>query len=321
MSFFSTIKETVSDFMTDNDSKLFLAGSIVCGIGAIVTACIATKKMDKIVEDAEEELELIEAEYPQEIDGEIVEYTKKEEREIAVKRLKARGKLIGRTALAYAPAAVFEAASIACGVKVHNIGQEWKGNYVSAAAAYGTLKASFNKYRQNVIEDPDGGKEKDQKYLYGVKEVEVEEKTTDAKGKEKVTKKKKPVYNISGYAKFFDETNPNFKTNPQANIAFLQFQQATANMILKSRATRHRPGWYFLNEAHELLGLPLTEEGQRVGWIYDVNNPAGDNYIDFGISDEEGINKRFLNYQEPVAILDFNVDGVILNDRRCFAAI
>ena len=51
-----------------------------------------------------------------------------------------------------------------------------------------------------------------------------------------------------------------------------------------------------------------------VGWIYDEKNPVGDNYIDFGIYDvNKPQNRDFVNGIERVILLDFNVDGNILN--------
>ena len=31
------------------------------------------------------------------------------------------------------------------------------------------------------------------------------------------------------------------------------------------------------------LGIDMTKEGQLVGWMYDLDNPIGDNRVDFGI--------------------------------------
>ena len=58
-----------------------------------------------------------------------------------------------------------------------------------------------------------------------------------------------------------------------------------------------------------------TEAGQVVGWIYDPENPNhnGDNYVDFGILDVYNKQKRrFINGHERSVLVDFNVDGDIL---------
>ena len=63
-----------------------------------------------------------------------------------------------------------------------------------------------------------------------------------------------------------------------------------------------------------MLGIDRTAAGQQVGWIYDEKNPIGDNYVDFGIYDgNRERNRAFVNGYERTILLDFNVDGYILN--------
>ena len=52
------------------------------------------------------------------------------------------------------------------------------------------------------------------------------------------------------------------------------------------------------------------------GWVYDPDNPGhnGDNYVDFGIMDvNRPKNRDFVNGYERAILLDFNVDGNILD--------
>ena len=89
---------------------------------------------------------------------------------------------------------------------------------------------------------------------------------------------------------------------------FLKDQQRYANDLLKSK------GCLFLNEVYEMIGLPRTKAGQVVGWIYDEKHPVGDNFVDFGIYDLYNEKKRdFVNGYERSILLDFNVDGDILD--------
>ena len=63
-----------------------------------------------------------------------------------------------------------------------------------------------------------------------------------------------------------------------------------------------------------MLGIPVTKAGQVVGWIYDEKNPVGDNYVDFGIFNiHREPSRDFVNGREPSVLLDFNVDGNILD--------
>ena len=88
---------------------------------------------------------------------------------------------------------------------------------------------------------------------------------------------------------------------------YLKKQQAYATDKLRAQ------GYLFMNEVYEMLGIPKTVIGQRVGWVYDENNPVGDNFVDFGIYDLYNEKARdFVNGYERAILLDFNVDGDIL---------
>jgi hypothetical protein len=63
-----------------------------------------------------------------------------------------------------------------------------------------------------------------------------------------------------------------------------------------------------------MLGIPKTRAGNEVGWIYDEKHPNGDNYVDFGIyNTHRQANRDFVNGYERTILLDFNVDGYILD--------
>ena len=69
----------------------------------------------------------------------------------------------------------------------------------------------------------------------------------------------------------------------------------------------------FLNDVYKMLGIPATKAGQIVGWIYDEKNPIGDNFVDFGLYDmNKPVVRDFVNGYERTILLDFNVDGNIL---------
>lgn len=110
----------------------------------------------------------------------------------------------------------------------------------------------------------------------------------------------------SQYARFFDETCPAWNKDSECNLMFLLCVQGHANEKLKAQ------GYLYLNDVHDMLGLPRTKAGQIVGWIYKENNTDGDNYVDFGIYKTEK-NAKFVNGYENSILLDFNVDGPIID--------
>lgn len=109
---------------------------------------------------------------------------------------------------------------------------------------------------------------------------------------------------VSQYAKVFDDSSAMYEEKPEYNWMFLRAEELYMTGLLKAR------GHLFLNEVYDRLGFARTEAGQVVGWIYDEVNPSGDNYVDFGLDNE--CNASFLKGESNSALLDFNVDGVIL---------
>lgn len=109
----------------------------------------------------------------------------------------------------------------------------------------------------------------------------------------------------SYYARFFDEGCTGWTKDSEFNLIFLKQQQNYANELLRKK------GHLFLNEVYDMLGIPRTKAGQMVGWIYNEKNPIGDNFVDFGINNAR--NKDFVNGYERIILLDFNVDGEILD--------
>ena len=110
---------------------------------------------------------------------------------------------------------------------------------------------------------------------------------------------------FSQYARCFDECCPGWCNDSKYNREYLLAQQAYANVLLKHK------GYLFLNDVYDMLGMQRTKIGQVVGWIYDEQNPIGDNYVDFGLGSKSSVG--FMNGRENTVILDFNVDGAILD--------
>ena len=206
----------------------------------------------------------------------------------------------------YGPSVILGAASISCILASHHILSK---RNAALAAAYSIVDRGFKEYRGRVVDR--FGEAVDKELKYDIKAEEIEEKVIDEDGEEKVEKKVVQVANpseYSDYAKFYDDGCAGWSKNPELNLMFLKRQQCYANNKLKTE------GHLFLNDVYEMLGIPKTKAGQIVGWIYDEKNPNGDNYVDFGIYDiHSAANRDFVNGYERTILLDFNVDGNILD--------
>lgn len=280
--------------------EILIGVGIVGAVASTVLACKATTKVNDILENTKESVDAIHTGVE---DGEIrgVEYTPEDgKKDLAIVYTQTGLQL----AKLYAPAVVVGALSITSILAAHNILNK---RVVASAAAYAIVDKNFKDYRGRVVER--FGEALDRELRYNIKAQEVEEVVIDEEGNETVVKKTVQTASIveSDYAKFFDEYCTGWDKNPEYNLSFLKNQQRFANEKLKAQ------GYLFLNDVYESLGIPKTQAGQSVGWLYDPKNPDCNNYVDFGIYDLYDEKKRlFVNGHERSILLDFNVDGNIL---------
>lgn len=279
---------------------------VVAGVIGVVTstvmACKATTKVNDILEETRKQVDDVH----NVLDSDVVsadEYTNDDaKKDLAIIYTQTGVKLIKL----YAPSVIVGALSITGILASHKI---LKKRNVALTAAYATIDRSFKEYRGRVVER--FGKELDRELRYNIKAQEIEEKTVDKDGNETVEKKTISVVDpnmYSDYARIFDNGSMGWTKDPEYNLMFLKLQQNQANDRLRAQ------GYLFLNDVYDMLGIPRTKAGQIVGWIYDKENPVGDNFVDFGIYDiynEKACD--FVNGRERSIVLDFNVDGNILD--------
>ena len=278
---------------------------ILMGVGVVgvvtgtVMACKATLKLNDILEEAQETRDKIKevASNPNYEDKYTEEDAKKD---LAVNYIQTGVKV----AKLYAPAVAVGVAGVGCVLASHDI---MKKRNVALSAAYLTVDKSFKEYKQRVVDR--FGEEVEKEIRYGIKAEEIVETVTDEDGNETTVTETVKTMNptlYSDYARFFDEASPCWQNDPEYNLMFLRAQQQYANDLLRAK------GRLFLNDVYEMLGLEKTKAGQIVGWVYDRENPNGDNFVDFGIYDMSKERVRaFVNGYETNILLDFNVDGNI----------
>ena len=278
---------------------------ILMGVGVVgivtgtVMACRATMKLNDILEEAQETRDKIKevASNP--------DYEEKYTEEDAKKDLTINYVQTGvKVAKLYAPAVAVGVAGVGCVLASHDI---MKKRNVALSAAYLTVDKSFKEYKQRVVDR--FGEEVEKEIRYGIKAEEIVETVTDEDGNEitisETVKTMNPTL-YSDYARFFDEASPCWQNDPEYNLMFLKAQQQYANDLLRAK------GRLFLNDVYDMLGIEKTKAGQVVGWVYDRENPNGDNFVDFGIYDMSKERVRaFVNGYETNILLDFNVDGNI----------
>lgn len=281
--------------------EILVVTGIAGMIGSAVMACKATTKISTILEKTKEEVDTIHEVMADDSFSES-EYSKEDsKKDLAIVYVQAGVKI----AKLYAPAIVLGALSITSILASNNI---LRKRNIALAAAYTAIDKGFKEYRSRVVDR--FGEEVDRELRYDIKAKTFEETITDKNGKEKTVEKAVNVTSAelpSEYARYFDEGCEAWEKDSEYNLLFLRAQQQWANDKLRAR------GHLFLNEVYDALGIPRTKAGQVVGWIFDEKNSSYNNYVDFGIYECNREKARdFVNGYERVILLDFNVDGAIL---------
>lgn len=278
--------------------EILVAVGVVGTVVSAVMACKATTKINTILDETKEQLDKIH-EYAGNPDVAEKYNAEDAKKDTAI----VYGQVGVKLAKLYAPAVGLGILSISSILASNNILRK-RNMAISAALAAATQ--DFKDYRNRVIER--FGKEVDHQLRYNIKAEEIEETVTDEKGKEKKVKKNVEVAdpNASGYAKYFTRSNPYWEEDSSYVEMFLRSQQNFANDKLKAN------GHLTLNDVYDMLGFHDSKAGMVVGWIYDLDHPNGDNYVEFDVKKVNLPNEQG-GYEEAYAI-DFNVDGNIYNE-------
>ena len=273
---------------------------VVAGTVGVVTsgvlACLATLKVSAIMEEHNTTLETI-----NEISAENNAEKYSEEDAKKDKMI-----LCAQTTLkvvkVYAPAVILGGLSIAAMIQSNRI---LNRRNVALAAALTTTTETFSRYRKSVVDKY--GERVDYELRHGIKAEKVTSKDENGKTqKETIDVIDANPTKYSDYARFYDDGCEGWSKDPEYNLMFLKTQQQYANDKLIA------DGFLFLNDVYDMLGIPKTKAGQVVGWVHNLDNPVGDNYVDFGVFDvhKQG-SVNFVNGYERTILLDFNVDGDI----------
>jgi len=284
--------------------EIFIGAGIGCMVCGAVYACKATLKADEVIQEKNENLEKIKA-VKAAVDSDEDIYKEYTEDTYSVEDYRKdifityTNTVKGFLKL-YWPAITLGTLGIGSILYGHNI--LTKRN-IAIAAAYKTVKEGYSEYRKRVVEEL--GEEADKRFRYGTKkkDIELEEVKEDGTVKKKQKKNAEVIEGYSKNAKFFDAASQHWQKSPEYNLLFLRERQEYANHLLQTR------GHIFLNEVYDMLDIPRTKEGAVEGWIKE-----GNGFVDFGIYElYSDAARNFVNGYENVILLDFNVDGNILD--------
>lgn len=278
-----------STFALKKHSPEILTGIGIVGVVAAgVIASRATLKLTEVLDRRKDDLTTSKELFAE--SGE-EEYSVKDHKE-DVAKIYIRSSI--EVARLYGPSILLGVAAIGCIVGGHGL---LRRRNVALAASAKALEAAFAGYRKRVKEE--FGEEKEREIRQNVRDVEIE--TSEGK---KITVRQPGIGN-SPYARLFDHRSDRWQSSVQYNLFFLQGKERIFNQILQAE------GRLFLNDVYKELGLPISRDGQLVGWSTDGD---GDGYVSFGIFEDyyKDGGENFNNF-DRVILVDFNVDGEILS--------
>lgn len=271
-------------------TALVVYGLAALGVGAYETIK-ASREIDKVLDECKKDIEEVDSM----VNGDLASEDK---RSIASKQdiYIETGKKIVKL---YAPAVIFDAAGVWFILKSHHM---LRSENMDLKATVGAIAGGYSALRNRLNETL--GDDTGNKVANGIQPKAVDVEKEDGK-KEKTVVNVMDQNDISPYAKFFDETSMFFKGVPEADLEFLIAVNNDANRKLEKK------GYLFLNEVYAMLGFEETAIGNYVGWI---NEKGAYKKVDFNIFDvTKEANRRFVNGLESVVLLDFNVDGAIID--------
>ena len=286
--------------------EILMVAGVIGTVAGAVMACKETLELEDVLDECKQEKMELEEQYAM-----CEEYSedalKKDQVKLTIKQAAKIVKL-------YAPSVIMEVTSIGVIFASNDI---MRKRNASMAAAYATLNSMYKRYRQNVIESY--GEEVDKDMRFGVKHekvTEIDEDGNKVKIDARIVDLDNTALAISDYSRFFQSGCRGFDASSgRYNLLYLKGIQAMFNNKLIA------DGYVMLNDVYRELGFDTIPEGWSIGWVYDEENPIGDNYIDFGLYEARNKNQRAVNDWEPVILMDFNVDGNLYEDPKLYSLL
>ena len=286
--------------------EILMVAGVIGTVAGAVMACKETLELEDVLDECKQEKMELKEQYA--ICEEYSEDAlKKDQVKLTIKQAAKIVKL-------YAPSVIMEVTSIGVIFASNDI---MRKRNASMAAAYATLNSMYKRYRQNVIESY--GEEVDKDMRFGVKHekvTEIDEDGNKVKIDARIVDLDNTALAISDYSRFFQAGCKGFDASSgRYNLLYLKGIQAMFNNKLIA------DGYVMLNDVYRELGFDTIPEGWSIGWVYDEENPIGDNYIDFGLYEARNKNQRAVNDWEPVILMDFNVDGNLYEDPKLYSLL
>ena len=286
-------------FATKHSPEILLVAGTVTVIGGVIAACKETLVLDDILDEHNETINKIQNALE---DTQLTAYG---ENEAKHDRIVTYTHTVGSIALNFAPAVGLIGAGFTMIFASYGIMHK---RQVAIVAAYNALMTDFKNYRERIRQKL--GDEAELAIYNGLEDVTPDEAKQSANKDVKAGDKKVVDTGNDIYRGIFKKGNLYWSPIDDYNFTFLHCQEDTANRWLAQN------GHLVLNEVRSMLGLKDTKAGAVTGWTYDEHNP---DKIRFNVMPSwlnTATGETSTTYEEGwerCFVLDFNVDGIILD--------
>lgn len=278
---------------------LVIGGGAGVVLGTI-SAVKASKNADEAFEPVKEEIDQIKRTKELADNNKSITYTKKTYAKDLSRSYIRFGKEFCR---------VYGKSALLLGLSLGSIGLGFgiikRDNKILAATA-ASLSDTLLRYRNNVKEE--FGEEVDKRMLTGVKAKSVDTVVVDENGKEKTEKQNVNVAATPDndiYSFWLDESCGCYRQDIEYMKKYAKLQERYLNQKLHTT----RNGHVVVNDVYSAFDKKATAAGYTVGWIYDPENPVGDNYIEFTLK----VCRKNDEFGKSYVLVTMNHDGTIID--------
>lgn len=301
-------KNISKPFVKHGPTILAVTGTVGVVAGTVL-ACKASTKLKDVLEETKAEIEEVKA---TKIENPTKEEATKYTKAIVLVHTKRGWKLVKL----YGLAATVEIASLLSLLMAFGI---IKKRYTNCVTELLALEETFRNYRKRVVDEY--GDEADTHFLTGIREVIEEAPILDKNGNPKTDKN--GVVKMQEIGRYmtcdeleklkkmphiivFDEEAEEFDVaNPDLNYRKVHDCESWSNTCLRI------DGHLWTQHIRNDLGLPETDEGQDNGWIYEDDNPIGENRVSFGRNKDGHLITVRRDDGVEVIVLKLNDEGYI----------
>jgi hypothetical protein len=270
------VGRTVLKTQKNSPTILFIAG-VTGAVTATVLACRATLKAQPVVDHMKKDL----------INVDVIQSRKQVDQEEARQQ---RAHIMLNSAVEvtklYAPSVILGSVSIFCLTKSH---RQLTQRNAALTGAYVSLQQFLDGYRARVRKEI--GEEREKDVYYASTPIELTE--TTGKGTKKTTVQRPTE--TGPYAVLWDERSSTFQHLPEYNIHYIKLQEDFLTDKLRA------DGYLFLNDVYKAFDIPVTQNGQLVGWI--IPSDQSDDFVEIKWTE-------MYNAQRSI-MLDFNCAGLV----------